>query len=157
MMGETRFNATVETARNPVEAVAAAARALFSDLHPTESWDELSGQADMSSTPALARQAVYMRAARFGTAAYGRYAAGIRHLNPLSVKERQRVARVWMQVIGKPDPGALRAAARQAGVHLGRYSAALTGIVNAGGRGAVAAMIRDYSRVMSRIGEQADG
>lgn len=151
MTGTTRFNATVETARNPVEAVAVAARALFSELYPLESWDELTGQADQSMTPALARQAAFLRAARAGVDAYGRSAASIRHQNPLSRPERQRVARVWRQVIASPEATGLRRAAKHAGAQLDRYDKTLSGRLITGGRGAVSVMVRDYSRVMARL------
>lgn len=157
MITETRFNATVETARSPVEAVAVAARALFTELYPLESWDELTGQADQSMTPALARQAVFMRAARAGVDAYGRAAAAIRHQNPLSQGERQRVAQVWMQIVASPDAPGLRRAAKLAGAQLDRYDKTLSGRLITGGRGAVSVMVRDYSRVMARLTGGDDG
>lgn len=151
----TNFRATAETAASPVEAVAAAARTLFSVLHPGESWDELSGLAEQKETPALARQAVFMRAARFGLEAYARFAGGVRHRNPLSLRERQLVAQVWMSVVTEPESFPLRHAGKQVGVHLARYNEDLARTAASGGRGAVAAMIRDYSRVMARITEAA--
>lgn len=147
----TDYRATVETATSVIEAQAAAARALFSVLHPTESWDELSGQADRKETPALARQAAFMRAARFGLDGYARFSAGVRHRNPLSPRERQLVALVWSEVVVTPDNASIRNAARLAGVHLSRFNDALAGRVNSAGFGAVTAMVRDYSRALVRI------
>jgi hypothetical protein len=156
-MAEARFNATVETAGNPVEAVAVAARALFTEMYPLESWDELTGQADQSMTPALARQAVFMRAARAGVDAYGRSAAGIRHDNPLSRRERQRLAQVWRQIIADPQTPGLRRAAKHAGAHLDRYEKSLSGRLVTGGYGPVSVMVRDYSRVTARLTGGGDG
>lgn len=151
------YRATPETATSVIEAQAAAARALFAVLHPAESWDEISGLADQKQTPALARQAVFMRAARNGLEAYARYAAGIRHRNPLSLRERTLVAQVWTEVVITPEPFALKNAARLASVQIARYDAALSQTVATGGRGAVAAMIRDYSRAMVRLASLTDG
>ncbi|MBK8199223.1 MAG: hypothetical protein IPK75_12740 [Acidobacteria bacterium] len=145
------YRATAETARTVIEATAAAARALFETLYPSESWDELSGLADLKQTPALARQAVFMRAARFGCDAYARLAAGIRHRNPLSQGERQRTGQVWTSVILTPEARPLRQAGNVAATHIQRYDPTAAALAATGGRGAVTAMIRDYSIALARL------
>lgn len=151
----TEYRATAETARTVIEATAAAARALFETLYPSESWDELIGLANKQETPSLARQGAFMRAARFGLDAYARRASGIMHRNPMSLAERQRSGATWAAIVMQPEPTALREASKIAAVHIDRIDAPTARTIATAGRGAVAAMIRDYSRALVRLSSVA--
>ena len=151
----TNYRATVETAGSSIEANAVGARVLFEGLYPAESWDELIGLADRQQTPALARQGAFMRAARFALDTYARRAVGIMHRNPMSIGERQRTAAIWARVVTEPVPRALAEAAKVAAIHVERVDAATSRTIATGGRGAVAAMIRDFSRTMVRLSAAA--
>lgn len=92
----TYFSATAETARTHMEVLAVCGAYLFEQMSPgTRSWSDLTRLANEKHMPALAEQAAWMRAARAGINLYARRTAGIRHKNPLSGPEGQRLERVW--------------------------------------------------------------